>query len=188
MKKKDVEKILRDEGSEIFVPDVLNEVKSADFTFYREIPSDGKEVLRRAKPRIDWRKAVSIAAVFALIFVAALSIGLSASFDSKVYATVSLRTSSEFSLLINKSEKVIEIRTADTDTDAARILSEVSYEKNRLEKVLTELITLCIREGYIDAEQIANHDITVLIDCKDSRGAEHLRACVSGVINYCCGL
>ena len=177
MTDREIKRMLKGEAASAAVPDVLASVKARASVLPVSVPDFSSKLGLRRKRVIYAAAAALCVILFALLAVPKFT------FDSRVYAFVSLE--SGFEISVNQEEKVVDIKAESQGAQA--VLSAISYKKQPLESVLQEILAGCIASDLITCEDVQNYGIAFSVHCTDEKGTEHLKQCVRQAIEAYCG-
>ncbi|MCL2556665.1 MAG: hypothetical protein FWE03_06615 [Firmicutes bacterium] len=184
MRKKDYKDKLKELAENAEVPNVLDEIKRADFSAYHTsdtslIPQISVSKRQVPKKRLFFWASAAMAAT-AFIFVLVFILIPLFTFDNNLIATVNMRISgiSSYTIELNQSSQIINI-TSDSQ-DESMVLQNISFRRRNFENVLTELLKSYVEEQGITEEQLINDKITfsISMDSNDTSLRQRLeRAC-----------
>ncbi len=125
-----------------------------------------------------WKKAVAIAAAFALVFCGVLAAFKMAGVPvAAVDAVVALDVNPSIELEIDKDEKVISAKALNAD--AERVLSGMNLEGLDLNVVVNAIIGSMLQNGYLTVER---NSILVSVNSENADRAAELQSEISGSI------
>ena len=130
-----------------------------------EIAFESSEMINKANPTVKFSAAIgSVAAVFiAIIFYVNLFI------SNQIYAYVDIDMNSNWELMVDKNNRVIDITTKDKGSEL--LIEDIKYKSEPIEDVLIDMVEKLNKNGLIDLNSDNKVLITACLQTKDGRNS-----------------